>query len=407
MKKVMNICWKDLALLFRDRAALIFMLLAPFLLTLGMGAVTGSLSGGGSSGVQDIPVVIVNQDEGVSGKQIVAIFEGQDKLFNVTTLADVAAARKKVEDDKAAAAVIVPTGFSDSLMPGSVVVPVEVYSNPGSPISASVVRSVLTGVLNQMETIPASLWVAVNQLQPNNPEEFNQQMIPNLIAQAKQSQVISLQLAGASEEKEQPLNAMAYFAPGMAIFFLMYTVTQGGRSILAERDHGTLPRMLISPTSSAEILGGKLLSIVVMGILQVGVLILASSLLFQLNWGDPLAVVLLVVCVVLAATGWGILLASIAKTRYQVSNLGLALMLLFGILGGTFVGTGSFTGIMRMITKITPHAWALDGFTALNTGKALADILPSMAGLLAMAAILFVVSILVARRRWASGFMGS
>jgi len=118
-------------------------------------------------------------------------------------------------------------------------------------------------------------------------------------------------------------------------------------------------------------------------------------------------VVLLVICVVLAATGWGNLLASVAKTRYQVSNLGLALMLLFGIMGGTFVGTGSFTGIMRVITKITPHAWALDGFTALNTGKTLVDILPSLGGLLAMAAILFVVSVLVARRRWASGFMGS
>ena len=187
MKKVMNICWKDLALIFRDRAALIFMLLAPFLLTLGMGAVTGSFTGGSSSGVQDIPVVIVNQDEGGSGEQVVAVFEGQEKLFNVTTLTDAAAARKKVEDDKAAAAVIIPAGFTESLTPGSVVVPVEVYSNPGSPISASVVRGVLTGVLNQMETIPASVVVAINQLQPNNPEEFARQMIPNLITQAKQS----------------------------------------------------------------------------------------------------------------------------------------------------------------------------------------------------------------------------
>lgn len=62
MLKLLLIGIKDLKLMFRDRAALIFMLLAPFLLTIGLGFVTGRFSGG-STGLSDIPVVIVNLDQ--------------------------------------------------------------------------------------------------------------------------------------------------------------------------------------------------------------------------------------------------------------------------------------------------------------------------------------------------------
>ena len=58
--------------------------------------------------------------------------------------------------------------------------------------------------------------------------------------------------------------------------FLMYTVSYGGRSILAERAQGTLPRLMISPTQTAQVLGGKVLGIFFMGVAQVGILILAS-----------------------------------------------------------------------------------------------------------------------------------
>ena len=63
MLKVFIIAFKDVTLAFRDRAALILMLVAPFVLTLGLGFVTGRFSGGNNSGLSNIPVVIVNQDE--------------------------------------------------------------------------------------------------------------------------------------------------------------------------------------------------------------------------------------------------------------------------------------------------------------------------------------------------------
>ena len=77
MKKLLLIGLKDLKLMFRDRAALTYMLLAPFLLTIGMGFVTGRFSGG-STGLSDIPVVIVNLDNEELGDALVDTFNSEE-----------------------------------------------------------------------------------------------------------------------------------------------------------------------------------------------------------------------------------------------------------------------------------------------------------------------------------------
>jgi ABC-2 type transport system permease protein len=110
----------------------------------------------------------------------------------------------------------------------------------------------------------------------------------------------------------------------------------------------------------------------------------------------------LILAVAAAATGWGILLAAWAKTPHQVSSLGTALMLLFGILGGTFISTAGFTGLMDWLSRITPHAWALDGFTTLSRGGTLGEIWTPLIALLTMAALLFGLAVLVFQRRWKS-----
>ena len=51
---------------------------------------------------------------------------------------------------------------------------------------------------------------------------------------------------------------------------------------------GTLPRLLVSPTLAAQVLGGKVLGIFLTGVAQLTILVGGTSLLFGLEWGDPL-----------------------------------------------------------------------------------------------------------------------
>ncbi len=419
MNKVFTICKKDLLITLNDTPALIFMLLAPFLLTLALGAVTGSFnrqpSGGG--GLSEIPVVIVNQDEGQMGAFISEAFDSSElaTLFDASQSTDLEAARQLVTDDSVAAAVIVPAGFSASILPDQATgatgaaAPIEIYTSPSRPISGGVVRSVVVEIVNRLEAGPVSGEVAIGQLLASGRLDISEiaayagEMAPRLAAEAEGELPVTLNVAAGAETPD--FNPLSYLAPGMALLFLMYTVTQGGRSILTERDMGTLPRMLATPTSTAQVLGGKLLSIVVTGFLQVGVLVFGSTLLFGLKWGDPLAVTLLIAAAAIGATGWGILLASFARHPWQVASIGTALMLFFGLLGGSFISLDSFSGTVRLLSKITPNAWALEGFTTLGSGGTLADVVTPILALLAMGVILFIVAVLSSRRRWASGFV--
>jgi len=152
MKKAFNICWKDLIITLHDRAALLFMLLAPFLLTLGMGLVTGSFSSSGGGTLQDIPVSIINlDDDGLLSNFVVEAFRSDSLavLLEPTFDQDVAEARQAVDTDQSAAAVIIPAGFSNSIMPAGFegaageAVQIEIYANPARPNSVMIVHSVL------------------------------------------------------------------------------------------------------------------------------------------------------------------------------------------------------------------------------------------------------------------------
>jgi ABC-2 type transport system permease protein len=417
MRKTFLIGLKDLRVAFRDRAALILMLAAPFLLTLGLGLVTGQFSGS-SSGISDIPVVIVNQDQAELGKALVDVFNSQElaSLLEPSKAASIEAARALVDEDKAAAAVIIPAGFTRSIIPAqggftnpntlnAEPVKIQVYRNPTRPTSAGVVEGIVDEFLSRVEEGRLSGMTAILQLLQSGRISMGQaeeagtamgERLQNQPAEAGSGiQLVTLE----SGEAAVDFNPLAYIAPGMALMFLMFTVSNGGRSILAERAQGTLPRLIVSPTRPAQILGGKVFGIFLTGTVQMLILIGGSSLLFQLRWGDPLGVLVLVLAAVFAATGWGMLITALAPTPNQATNIGSALMLIFGILGGSFINLEQLPAFVRVISKITPNAWALDGFSILGGGGILADLLVPISGLLILGAALFSASTLLFGRK--------
>ena len=158
---------------------------------------------------------------------------------------------------------------------------------------------------------------------------------------------------------------------------------------------GHLPRLMISPTQTVQVLGGKVLGIFFMGVAQVGILILASSLFFQVKWGDALGVAVLILAAVFGASGWGMLITSLARTPAQVGSTGSAIMLIFGIMGGSFISLENFPPFMQTISKITPNAWGLDGFTTLALGGTLKNLTEPITALLIMGAVLFGIAVVI------------
>ncbi|MBK8780244.1 MAG: ABC transporter permease [Anaerolineales bacterium] len=410
MTKTFLIGIKDLRLVFRDRAALILMLVAPFLLTLGMGLVTGRFSGN-TSGIADIPVIIVNQDDGELSTALVDLFNSKDlaDLVEPTLGESPEAARQQVEEDNAAAAIIIPAGFTRSIIPqqedfaagnSPEVVEIELYANPTRPTSAGIIKSILDEFMSRVEEGSISAQTSILQMMisgritPEQAQAVGAEMGQQL-QDSPNNETLAITLNSTTQGEEVEFDVLAYLAPGMALMFLMYTVSYGGRSILAERTQGTLPRLLVSPTNSAQILGGKVFGIFLTGAAQMLILIGGTSLLFQLKWGDPLGVLILVLVAVFGATGWGMLITALARTTAQVANTGSAVMLIFGILGGSFIQLDQMPASIQTMSRITPNAWALDGFTTLALGGTLADLSTPIAALLTMGILLFLSSVLL------------
>jgi ABC-2 type transport system permease protein len=412
MKKIFLIGIKDLKLIFRDPAALILMLLAPFALTIGLGFVTGRLGNSASSGISDIPVLVVNQDKGQLGNALVEMFESKDLggLVAPTLLEDFAAAQTQVDQNKAAAAILIPAGFTGSIIPtdgaslNTAVVQLQLYANPTSPTSVGVVKTLLESFLSQVETSRISGEVTIEQmvsagiLQASQVQSAGAALSTQLATSHGSASSITLDTRTSGSQTFK-VDTLAMLAPGMALMFLMYTVTYGGRSLLAERNQGTLSRLLVSPTTAAQVLAGKVFGIFLTGVAQMLILITGSSLLFNLHWGDPLAVLALVLAAVAAATGWGIFIASFAKTPAQISSIGSALMLIFGILGGSFFSLDNLPAWVQVISRISPNAWGMDGFTTLALGNGIAQILVPILALLGMTLLLFTAAALFIRRR--------
>ncbi|MBV6449759.1 MAG: hypothetical protein MHPDNHAH_00472 [Anaerolineales bacterium] len=407
MLKLFLIGLKDLKLMFRDRAALLLMLLTPFLLTLGMGLVTGQFSGDNNSGISDIPVVIVNLDNDSLGNALVDVFHSDDlaDLVEPASSQDPEAARRLVDEDEVAAAIIIPAGFTQSVIPQdngaapNEELTIEFYSNPSRPTSAGIVKAILDGFLARLDEMRLGGLTTVTQLlvsgriQPQDANQVGEEMGERLQSAAVSGETTAITLnTSTSEQETNKFNALAYFAPGMALMFLMYTVSYGGRSILAEKAGGTLPRLLVSPTNSAQVLGGKVFGIFLMGAAQMLILIGASTLFFGLNWGNTLSVILLVLVAVFGATGWGLLITALARTPAQIGSVGSAVMLIFAMLGGSLIPLDNLPAITQALGRITPNAWAMDGFLTLALGGTLSLLSPPILALLTIGILLFLIS---------------
>jgi ABC-2 type transport system permease protein len=408
MKKILQIGWKDLRVIFRDRAALILILLAPFAMTIGMGLVTGTLGSTGG-GLSQVSLVVVNLDQSTLGNALVEVLKAPElsQLLTVEENSDSTTARAMVDADKTAAVVIIPVGFTASVIPQNeqataAVTQIEVYKNPSRSIGAGLVQSIVEIFLNEVETGRIGGQVAVAQLlasglvPPQQAAQTGLQIGTRLANELSNLQTLTLNTSQVSVSEEPSF--LMFIAPGFALLFLMYTVSLGGKTLLTERQEGTLTRLMTTPILPSQVLVGKMTGTYMIGLAQMTILISASALLLGLRWGNPLALVILLITAVAAATGWGMLLAALSRTPGQVSSIGMAMTLLFGLVGGSFFG-GTLTGVIGYIGMLTPNYWGQMGFNTLARGGNLQDLLPVYAALLGMAAILLVISIFIFRRK--------
>lgn len=155
--------------------------------------------------------------------------------------------------------------------------------------------------------------------------------------------------------------------PSYLVMFAFFLVLTMGWLFTAERRQGTLKRLMLAPLTSSQILLGKLIPCLVVSVFQGLVLLLAGRLIFGMSWGpEPAYLALVVFCTSLAATGLALLIGVLARTENQVAIYGtLIVLVLAGLSGGMMGDRSLMPERMQTISRITPHAWALDAYRQL------------------------------------------
>jgi ABC-2 type transport system permease protein len=193
--------------------------------------------------------------------------------------------------------------------------------------------------------------------------------------------------------------------PMFATMFAFFLIGNMAGSILIEREAGSFRRLLAAPIRRGTIIAGKMLAYILVVFLQMAVLLGVCRLLFDMPLGDsPLGLVLLTLALSLASTGLGMLLGALARTSKQAGIIGLLVgFLLFFAAGFTSSGIGGSgdvvevirpTGFMLYLSRLTPHAYAREGYLKLMLeGGRLPDIWPNILALVGFGVVFFVVGL--------------
>ena len=154
------------------------------------------------------------------------------------------------------AVIVIPAGFSAAVQanrPASM----QVIGNVDSPISTQIARSIAEGYaaeLNRVRLSVATVCTAAEARRALPPGRD-----PGARGEGGRGRGAGRRSV-TSRRKPRNSTQKSFYAAGMAVFFLFFTVQFGVTSLLEERNDGTLARLLAAPITRASILGGKLLT---------------------------------------------------------------------------------------------------------------------------------------------------
>jgi len=156
---------------------------------------------------------------------------------------------------------------------------------------------------------------------------------------------------------------ISFYAAGVGVMFLLFSVSGASGTLLDEVDSGTLDRMLSTRLGMTGLLAGKWIFLAVMGTAQLTVMFLWGRIAFGLDLFHHLpGFFVMTIVTAAAAAGFGLVLATLARTRAQLSGMSTIIILIMSSLGGSMFPRFLMSETMQKFGLVTFNAWALDGY---------------------------------------------
>ncbi|MCH8986035.1 MAG: ABC transporter permease [Acidobacteria bacterium] len=363
---------KDTRQRIRDKSAITLGLVAPLGLAIIFSLIIPDVSAGEFT--MELGVVGVEQSEMGALFQSQVVDELDDALFAVTYFDTASEARAAVERLDVFAAIEFPDGIDAAVAQGGG--QINVITTNEAPISGEIATSIARQFGGDVSGVQLAVAAGL----------FNGGTDPEALAALTVDTPIRLAVVD-SQAADRQLDISTFFAAGMSVFFLFFTVQFAVSGLVQERTDGTLPRLLSSPIHPGSIIAGKGLAALALGVVSMFVLITATSWQIGANWGNPIGVGMLVFGGVLSAIGIMAMIATVARTAEQASTMQSVVAVVLGLLGGSLFPVSQGPVILSKISLATPHAWFLRGLADLAGGDGPSAAVPAFLALLAFAFI--------------------
>lgn len=164
-------------------------------------------------------------------------------------------------------------------------------------------------------------------------------------------------------------NSVQHNVPAWTIFAMFFIIIPLTGNIIKEREIGLITRLRTMPGTKLMKLGAKISIYTMVGMFQFVLMVLFAKLVFPFFDLPPFevgpektALALMALATTLAATGYSVLVGSVARTHDQAAVFGMVSVIILAAIGGIWVPVFMMTDLMQAASIISPLNWSLDGF---------------------------------------------
>ncbi len=423
MSMILAVAKNRLMNLKRDRAAFVLAFVLPVAF---FTIFAGIFSGSGRAATRKVSVIVVDEDGSDASRRFVEGLKAEAGLSvelkpggekDASGPLDTAArAEQAVRKGEAPVALIIPKGFGENPIafgPGSKHATLSILADSADPVAPQVLNGLVQKVA--MTSMPAALartgMAEVDKWSGGLTPEQKARMEASIGAIEKPPEPGEPAAASGSgglvsvktrdivgEAKKNP--TVTFYAAGLGVMFLLFSATGAGGALIEEAESGTLDRILSTRVSMTTLLLGKLVYLAGVGVVQLTLMFVWGAIFFGLElWSHIPGFLIMTLATALVSSAFGLMLASVCRSRMQLVALSNLSILLMSALGGSLFPRFLMSEKMQKIGLITLNAWALDGFQKIFwRDEPLWSIWPQVAVLTVLGVVFFLVARRVAER---------
>ena len=376
MRQALAIAWVNVIRLTRDKVGLFFVFVFPVLLIL----LIGVAFGGGFT-----PVMGLHWNaKGELASELVERLRATEGI-ELRRYEDLGEVTDAVQRGLVQAAVVIPDDYDEAIRGGAAGSPAYL-ATPGqfSVALRTTIESAVadqTAVLKAAQLASAELGIGFDEARGR----------ARRAARVAPTVGVEATVAGGGIE----LGGGGQFGLGAAsqlVLFVFLNSLAGAAALIQTRRLGLSRRMLSTPIRAGTVLLGEGFGRFALAMIQGAFIIVFSALLFGVEWGNLLGATALIVAFGLVCTGAAMLAGAALRNENQAGAL-IPVGLGLAALGGCMVPLEVFSPTMQKVAHVTPHAWAIEGFTALiRTGVGVRGIVPQLAVLTGIGLVLLALA---------------